>query len=39
VCPTSRGSNRATNRVLVKQDKCVDLEERVTLSFRLPMIC
>jgi hypothetical protein len=38
-CPTSQGSNRATNRVLVKQDRCADREDRVTLSFRLPMIC
>jgi hypothetical protein len=38
-CQTSRGSNRATNNVLVKQDRCADLEDRVTISFKLPMIC
>jgi hypothetical protein len=39
VCPTSQGSNKATKSVLVKQEKCAYLEDRVTLSFRLPMIC
>jgi hypothetical protein len=38
-CPTSRGSNRETNIVLVKQDRCADLKIRVILSFKLPMIC
>jgi hypothetical protein len=37
-CPTCHGSNRATNNVLVKHDRCADLENRVTLSFKLPMI-
>jgi hypothetical protein len=37
-CPTSQGSNRAINRVLVKHDTCAGLEERVILSFKLPMI-
>jgi hypothetical protein len=36
-CPTSEGSNRATNRVLIKQDRWDDPKDRVTLSFRLPM--
>jgi hypothetical protein len=38
-CITSRGSNRATNNVLVNLDRCADLEDHVTLSFKLPMIC
>jgi hypothetical protein len=38
-CPTSRGSNRATKSAFVKQERWADLEEHVTLSFRLPMIC
>jgi hypothetical protein len=37
-CPTSRGSNKAIKRVLVKQDRWADLKDRVTLLFRLPMI-
>jgi hypothetical protein len=39
VCPTSRGSNRATNNVLIKHDRCADLEDHGTLSLRLPIIC
>jgi hypothetical protein len=38
-CPISPGTNRATNSVLVKRDRCADLEDRVTLSFKLLMIC
>jgi hypothetical protein len=33
------GSKWATNSVFVKQERWVDLEDCVTLSFRLPMIC
>jgi hypothetical protein len=38
-CPISRGSKRATKSEFEKQEIWADLEERVTLSFRLPMIC
>jgi hypothetical protein len=38
-CPTSRGLNKATKRVLVKQERWADLNDCVTLSFKLPMIC
>jgi hypothetical protein len=38
-CPTSWGSNKATKRVFVKQERWAGLEYHVTLSFRLPMIC
>jgi hypothetical protein len=38
-CLTSRGSKRATKRVFMKQERWADLEDHVTLSFRLPMIC
>jgi hypothetical protein len=35
---TSRGSNNATKSELVKQDRCADLKDSVTHSFKLPMI-
>jgi hypothetical protein len=34
-CPTSRGSNRATNNVLVKQDRCANIEDHVTLYIKI----
>jgi hypothetical protein len=37
VCPISQGSNKATTSVLVKQERCADLEYRVKLLFKLPM--
>jgi hypothetical protein len=39
MCPTSRGSKRATKSVFEKHERWADLEECVILSFRLPMIC
>jgi hypothetical protein len=33
-----RGSNKEIKSVLVKQERCADLEDRITLSFKLPMI-
>jgi hypothetical protein len=36
-CLTSRGSNKATKSVLVKEERCADLKDCVTLSFKLPM--
>jgi hypothetical protein len=38
-CPTSRGSKIATKSVFKKQERWADLEEWVTISFMLPMIC
>jgi hypothetical protein len=35
----SQGSNKATKSALVKQDRCAYLEDHVTFSFKLPMIC
>jgi hypothetical protein len=37
-CLTSQVSNKAMKSVLVKQERCANLEDRVTLSFKLPMI-
>jgi hypothetical protein len=38
VCPISRGSKRTTKSAFKKQERCADLDERVTLSFMLSMI-
>jgi hypothetical protein len=37
-CQTSQGSNKATKSMLVNKERCADLENRVTLSFKLSMI-
>jgi hypothetical protein len=38
-CPISRGSKRVTKNVFMKQERWADIEDRVTISFRLHLIC